>query len=64
LIAHAVPAWSARRAPLDVTGTLGIVTGYLVFLALQGLNPALVYKDLFEDPPETLGEYLERRSLI
>jgi hypothetical protein len=55
LISHAVPAWSVRRAPLDIPGTLGIVTAYLTFLAFQGLNPALVYKDLFEAPQRRLA---------
>jgi hypothetical protein len=64
LMSHAAPAWSVRRAPLDVKGTLIIFTAYLAFLALQGLNPVLVYKDLLEAPPETLAEYLKRRGLV
>jgi hypothetical protein len=41
-----------------------VYVAYMSWLAVQGLDPIKVYKSMFDEPPLTIREYLERRNLL
>lgn len=64
LATHMIPLWSLRRSPVRL-GPLLVVYGlYMLWLATQGLDPFKVYQSMFDEPPLTIREYLERRHLL
>ena len=58
---HVVPVWFLRKQEIQVKPALLMFTVYTLFLAIQNKNPVGVYKELLDNPPQTIGEYLRFR---
>lgn len=61
---HMIPLYSLRRSPLKLQPLLVTYLVYMLWLAVQGLDPFKVYQSMFREPPVTIREYLERRHII
>jgi hypothetical protein len=61
---HMIPLYSLRHSPMKVEPLVIVYVAYMSWLAVQGLDPIKVYKSMFDEPPLTIREYLERRNLL
>lgn len=63
ILTHIIPLfYISQETDLRQSGTL--IALYLVSLRLQGLNPFMVYRDIFNEPPNmSIREYLQRRFI-
>jgi hypothetical protein len=63
IFTHIVPLFyvSHRTDPVHVVTILAL---YMLFLSMQSLNPVVVYKSVFSEPPNmSIKEYLHRRFI-
>jgi hypothetical protein len=63
-VLHVIPVWFLRKQPIQFKPVISIFLIYLFVLALQGTDPVKVYKNLLDEPPQTIREYLKRRAII
>lgn len=64
LLTHVIPAWLARKGPMDIIGTELIFIIYLLSLWLQGTDAITVYRQVLDEPPLTIKEYLKTRRIL
>jgi hypothetical protein len=63
LFTHAIPAWIARKGPIDITGSIAIFIIYLLSLELQGTNLISQWRELWNEPPLNIKDYLVSRFI-
>jgi predicted benzoate:H+ symporter BenE len=61
---HTLPIWFLRKQPIQFKPVFVVFLMYVIVLALQGTDPVKVYKNLLDEPPQTIPEYLKRRAII
>ena len=64
LVTHAIPVWLVRKAPIDIRGSVIVFLVYLLSLRLQGKTLIGIWRDMWVEPPKTIGDYLHSRGLI
>lgn len=64
IVLHVLPVWFLRKQPIQLTPAISIFMVYLFVLDLQGTNIINVYKNLFDNPPQSVREVLKRRGII
>lgn len=63
LLTHTFPLYSLRQTEFRADHLFYLYVIYMIWLYSQGLNPARVYKSIFEEPPHTVREYLRLRKI-
>jgi hypothetical protein len=64
IVLHMLPVWFLRKQPIQFKPVLVVFLAYLIVLALQGTNIINVYKNIFDNPPQSVSELLKRRGII
>ena len=64
LATHGWAAWLARKAPIDIQGSLFVFLLYNLSLIPQGTGLIDQWRELWVEPPKSLGDYLKSRGLL
>jgi hypothetical protein len=64
LVTHGLAAWLTREAPIDVRGSLIVFLLYNLTLIPQGTSMLDQWRQLWVEPPKTIGDYLKSRGLL
>jgi hypothetical protein len=64
LVTHGLAAWFVRKAPIDIQGSLIVFLLYNLSLIPQGTSLIGQWRELWVEPPKSLGDYLKSRGLL
>lgn len=61
ILIHLFPVWVLRKQKVDVRPLVVLFAMYTFHLAIQNKNPVGVYKELLDNPPQSISSYLKSR---
>jgi len=64
LVTHGLAAWLTRKAPIAVRGSFIVFLLYNLTLIPQGTSMLDQWRQLWVEPPKTIGDYLKSRGLL
>jgi len=61
ILIHMIPVWILRKQKVELKPLVILFTVYTFHLAIQNKNPVGVYKELLDNPPQSIASYLKSR---